>query len=218
MRKTLTAFAITVAALSAMPATAAQITNEKSQIEFVTTDNIAALLTELGAQQVQAQASGKSKSVTFQDGQIPYSVVLGVCDQGTGANCEAAIMVVIFEGGTNNYALDSFNTFNKEHPFVSAIKLEENRFALSRMVVTTGGVSKKNLGVNIASFAQGPGALMQYLASQLVAGYQDGRTAAAFQRTSFGAAPLRPVYATPRDLAQVERALNIPKGSPTLRR
>lgn len=206
MRNSAAAVAIALTATFAAPAFAQQLTNEKSSIDYFTTDNVSALLKELGAQQVQVQSNNTGKSVTFQDGAIPYNAILTVCNKTTGANCEAAILVVIFEGSTN-YPIDAFNNFNKEQSFVTAVKLEENRYAISRMVLSSGGVTKKNVAVNIASFASAPAKVVQYLSSQLVAGYQDGQ-GANLQRVSYNPAPLRAVPATAKDVAQILKAVD----------
>ncbi|MEQ1752629.1 MAG: YbjN domain-containing protein [Micropepsaceae bacterium] len=205
MRKSTAALAIALTTSLCVPVCAQQLTNEKSTIDYFTADNVSGLLKELGAQQVQVQSSDTGKSVTFQDGAIPYNAILTVCNKTTGANCEATILVVIFEGSTS-YPVDAFNNFNKEQSFVTAVKLEENKYAISRMLLSSGGVTKKNVAVNIASFASAPAKVMQYLSSQLVAGYQDGQ-GANLQRVSYNPAPSHAIQATPRDIAQILKAV-----------
>ena len=93
MRITLSALAIAAAALTAIPASAQQLTNEKSVVEGLSVTNVGDLLRELNAREVTPATDGKS--LTFMDGTIPYNVALVGCDKGPG--CIATIIFVIVD-------------------------------------------------------------------------------------------------------------------------
>ena len=140
MRKILTALAFGAATFTATPAIAEPLTNPAAQLEKLSIDNLSEILRELGAQQIEPSTSAAGKSVTFRDGNIPYHMILAGCDKAGGA-CIATVMLVVIDGGSATYPLDSFNSFNKDNSFVSAIKLEGTKFAVTRMIVTSGGIS-----------------------------------------------------------------------------
>jgi hypothetical protein len=210
MRKILTALAFGAATLAATPAIAEPLANPAAQLEKLSIDNLSEILRELGAQQIEPSTSAAGKSVTFRDGNIPYHMILAGCDKAGGA-CIATIMLVVIDGGSSNYPLDSFNSFNKDNSFVSAIKLDGTKFAVTRMIVTSGGISRQNMAVNIANFAQSPNEIIKFLSAQLVAGYENGG-ATQFQRAGLGMTQMpHAVLATPAEIGQILQSVKAPK-------
>jgi len=192
------------AAITITPAVAADLTNPTANVEHMKAAEVAALLTELGAGEVQVVQDNGEQFILFKNGEIPFNVGFVACEGSTG--CLGMVLVVGFDFGTTRYPMELFNSFNKEHPFVSAIQLDGGKFAVSRMVVTEGGVTKKNLATNIAGFASAPGSIMTYLSSQFVAGYQPNG-AAPFQPVTMNKGPLRPVPLTKAEIDQVKRQM-----------
>ena len=205
---------VSIAIATAPYASAAdlQLKDPTSQIENLTPENITAILTELGAQQIETHAvEGGHKLVTFKDGEVPFNLGFGLCDVRPGS-CLALIMVVGFDPGTTHYPLELFNTFNRDNSFVSVVQLDGNKFAVSRMLFTDGGVSRKNVALNIANFAAAPAEVMKFLTSQLVAGYDQG-SAAQFQRASLGAAQPRMVPIAAAEMVAIVKAQRVPARS-----
>lgn len=199
----------------AVPARAAapelKLSDPTAQIENLTAENVSAILQEVGAQQIETHQDGGKTIVTFKDGEIPYNLGFALCNIRPGT-CLALVMVVGFDPGATHYPLELFNAFNKDNAFVSAVALDGNRFAVSRMLFTDGGVSRKNVAMNIVNFAAAPQVIMKFLASQIVAG-ADRATPAPFQQVSGGANAVRPVALAPRDMVAILNAQQFPDGA-----
>ena len=189
------------AALAIAPATAADLSNPTGNVEYMKAADVAALLTELGAREVQIEQSGNDQYIHFMDGEIPYNVGFLACEN-TG--CLGLVVLVGFDLGATRYPLELFNNFNKDHPFVSVVQLDGGKFAVSRMIVTEGGVTRKNLATNIAAFAAAPSELMKYLGSQFVAGYQPSG-APPFQPVTANQGLPRPVALSKAEIDQIKR-------------
>ena len=206
-RATLALLAGLAAALSTGPSLAEPaeppIANPGAIVDNLTADNVSELIRELGGQQIQTREVDGKKLVTFMDGNVPYNLGIALCDIRPG-KCLAVAIAVIIDPGTTSYPLEIFNNFNKENLFVTLIKLEGNKFGVGRVLLVDGGVTKKNLAINIASFALTFQEAMKYLSSQLVAGYQQNGT---FQRAGLGAASPRPVFATPQEMTRIMDAM-----------
>lgn len=175
------------------------ITNPGAIVDNLTAENVSELIRELGGQQIETRDVEGKKLVTFMDGNIPYNLGIALCDIRPG-KCLALSLAVVINPGTTSYPLEIFNNFNKDNLFVTLIKLDSNRFGVGRVLLVDGGVTKKNLAINVASFALAFQEAMKYLSSQLVAGYQQNGT---FQRAGFGTASPRPVLATPQEMARI---------------
>jgi Putative bacterial sensory transduction regulator len=158
--------ALSPASLAAEPALA----NPGAVTEVFTTANVTEILTALGAQEVGVRDVNNRKIVDFKSGEARFHAGLNSCDDKIGG-CYSMVMIVAFEGASP-YSLESFNSFNREYPFVSATKLEGNVYAVTRMLIAQGGITKQNIAINLASFAQAPAVIGNHLASQVVAGVQ----------------------------------------------
>jgi hypothetical protein len=197
MRRTLAAFAVATA-LGASPSSAAApaLSNPGAQIENFTPAIVSDVLTELGAQNIEQRNSDGDQIVKFTDAGIPYNFVL-MCDAGV---CTGLFMVVGMITDKNKYPLELLNASNKKNPFLTVTQQDEDRILFARILVTDGGVSKKNLAVNIVGFAFAVQESLKYLTTQLVASYQQGGPAQ-YQRASLGMSPPRPVFLSPQEIA-----------------
>jgi hypothetical protein len=210
---------VVATAAAVVPAGAAEmkLSDPTAQIENLTAQNVTAILQELGAQQIETHQDGGKTVVTFKDGEVPFNLGFALCDVKP-KTCLALVMVVGFDPGATRYPLELFNTFNKDNSFVTAVALDGNRFAVSRMLFTDGGVSRKNVAANVANFAAAPQVVMKFLASQIVAG-TDRASPAPFQQVNAGANAVRPVALSPQEMAAIVNAQHLPDGAgSTLRR
>ena len=203
MRKVLLGAAL-AASIAITPALAADLTNPTATVEHMKPAEVAALLTELGAGEVQVLQENGEQFILFKNGAVPFNIGFVACEGQTG--CLGMVLVVGFDFGATRYPMELFNSFNKEHPFVSAIQLDGGKFAVSRMVVTEGGITRKNLATNIAAFASAPGSIMTYLSSQFVAGHQPNDPAP-FQPVTMNKGPLRPVPLSKTEIDQIKRQM-----------
>jgi hypothetical protein len=194
------------AVFAAAPALAADapeppITNPTSIVDSVGPDQFAEMMRELGAQQVQIREAEGQKIVTFFNGEVPYNVGFGLCDIRPG-KCLALTMIVVINLGTGTApALETLNAANGGM-YVTAVRVDANRFAVGRVEIVDGGVTKKNLAINAGSFIATFQALMRGLNEQVVASVQP--------RSSYLSAPTRPraVFATPREMARITKAMS----------
>lgn len=199
--------ALTAAALWSLTSTVAlaepaepPITDPMSLVDTVTVDNVSKLVAELGAQDVKTQDISGTKMVTFMDAGVPYNLPIFLCDVRPG-KCVALAMAVVVDPGATSYGLEALNEYNKNNPFLTAVKLDGNKIGLGRLWLVDGGVTKKNLAVNIASFIVNFRAVK--LQPQVVASAQPP---GAFRPTAY-APPLRFVPASKRDIEQLTRSL-----------
>jgi hypothetical protein len=173
-------------------------------IDGATVENMTELLTELGAQQVQVHEGEGMTVLTFRDGDVPYNVGITLCNVRPG-KCVAVTFMVIVDPGATSYSLEAFNAFNRDSLFVTLVKLDGNRFGVGRILLIDGGVTKKNLAINLGSFALTFRAALQYLSGQVVAGFEPPR--GSIQRLDYRAMP-RAVRATPQELVRVMNTMS----------
>ncbi len=197
MRTLLSALAIAAASLTALPAAAEGLTNEKSQIEGLTAANVSEILTELGAQNVKTHDKNGRTIITFDDRGIPYNMGI-VCDK---LGCTSLLMLVGLNTGTKKYPLDVLNSANMENMIVAVTRSDQDTILISRVTFTDGGVSKKNIAVNVGSFVRAVGDSIKFLNTQIVAGYQQG-SPSQFQPVVMGTNSLRPEAIQPGDVVK----------------
>ncbi len=203
MRLPLTALVAAIVAF-AVPAQAAEpadspLANPDKIYDSVTLEGVVEILREMGAQQVEIKEAGGQKSILMVDGGVPYNVATGLCDKRPG-KCLVLGILVMVENGSGGYPLDALNVINKNNMFVTLFKEDSAKFGVSRLQLVDGGVTKRNLVINIASFVATFREAMQQLSTQTIAGYQYG--SGRYQRASFGQTQIRPVVATPREMQE----------------
>jgi hypothetical protein len=142
------------------------VANPTLVMDSITAEDIAAIVRELGGQNVQiGQAEGRNV-VTFSDGGVPYNLGIVQCDVRPG-KCVGLILVVVIEGG--QISLTTINTRNKSDVFLSVAKFDETRTGIGRAHLIDSGVTRNNIALNIAAFAGAVPAAIKTLNEQVVA-------------------------------------------------
>jgi len=176
------------------------ISNPTQLIDHVTSENITEMVREMGAQQIETRDVGNGqKLVTFVDGSIPYNAGTVICDIRPG-KCMALALAVMMDTGATTYSLDVLNAFNRDNLYLMLVKLEDGKIGFGRVTLVDGGVTKKNLAFNIASFAATLQQALQHLRSQLVAGVRQDGT---FPAANLSGPEPRLVQATPEEMAKI---------------
>lgn len=149
--RTIAAAALALAGLSS-PSFAADppITNPNQLIESVTAEAVAQLMTELGGQNVQIIDAGTVKVVRFEDGGIPY----GFTPTGCSAQnvCTGLSLLVVVDNSQSNFPAETLLGANKDNPLVSVFRVDATKFAVGRIALVDGGVTKKHLAYETALF------------------------------------------------------------------
>ena len=207
------ALAIAATALVALPASAETkeppLSNPTQIYDGVSPEGMTALLTEIGAQKIQMlEAVGTTKRMVFFDGNVPYNVAFDMCDAASG-NCSIVLLAVIMDGAP--YSLDTVNQANDKNVFVTVVK-GGGKMAIGRSLMLAGGVTKKNLVINVATFALAFQQTMKSITEQVVA----SRGTPGVYLSTQAPIPFRPMIATPEDIQKLKAALPMP--ATTLRR
>jgi hypothetical protein len=190
------------------------ISNPTQVVTEVTEDSLVALLRELGVQKLEMRDAGNGrKQIVFWDGEMPYNMALAGCDIRPG-KCVAFALVAVLDTGTTNYSLDAINAVNKSNSFVTIVRIEAGKIGGGRIDIIDGGVTRKYLAINIASFVLNFMESMKALQGQLVAGH---RPSGGFQNAAFAQPRVRGVPATPDQMREVVDGLSKHYGT-TLRR
>jgi hypothetical protein len=198
---TLTAAVLALAGLSS-PTFAAEppITNPNQLIESVTAESVSQLMTELGGQNVQIIDAGTAKIVRFEDGGTPYGFTPTGCSPQNV--CTGLSLLVVVDNSQTNFPADTLLNASKENPLVSFFKIDNTKFAVGRIALVDGGVTKKHLAYETALFVAAYREAKKKLDAQLVASARPGP----FQRASYGNGRLREIHAHPALLAQLARS------------
>lgn len=180
------------------------LTNPTMLMDSVTAENVAEIVREIGGQDVQIRQVDNSSLVTFSDAGIPYNLGIVQCDVRPG-KCVGLIMVVVVEGG--KFSLETINARNKSDVFVSVAKFDETKTGIGRALLVDSGVTKKNIAMNIASFAGAVRLAIKTLNEQVIAsaGQQQYLRAG-----TASPAPFRPVLLPPRETARIIAVLDKP--------
>lgn len=172
MRSIISAIAIAALTACVMPAGAAGLTNEKSQIETLTAANVTEILTELGARDVQSAERNGKTVITFKDGEVGYNAGI-ICDN---LGCTTLYLLLALNTGDKRYSLDDINAANKANFLVQVVQHDQDTIFMSHAMFTDGGVAKKNIAVTIASFVRAVGESYKILTSRIVASNTRGQT------------------------------------------
>jgi hypothetical protein len=194
--------ALAFAALAAVPATNAapesslNVTNPTQVVDSAVAEDLAQIVREVNGQDVQVREANGKKGITFKDGDIPYTMAPVFCDILPG-KCLGFVMVVVVDNSELKFTLDTLNSANKSTSFLTFFKEENNKFTVGRVTLVDGGVSRKNIAINISVCAMEFREAMKRLQSQLTAGFDRGTP---YQRASYGPARWR-AYAPSPDYA-----------------
>ena len=197
---------VTAAALSVGPALAADepneppIANPTQMIDSVTVENISELAKELGGQSIETREFNGRKTVIMMDGEVPYNLGLAICDMRPG-KCVILLAFVLMDFGDTNYPLEVVNSLNRDGWFLTMAKTgEKNIMSFGRAIIVDGGVTKKNLAINMGAFVGAFRETMKNLKTQLVAGvYPSG----AQLKAQMSEPTFRPVVPQPEEAARI---------------
>jgi hypothetical protein len=206
MRFITAAFAATALAFSSAQAAEPgepPITNPDQIIKNVTEQTLVDLLKELGAQQVEVKEYNGKRQIVFFDGGVPYNMAADICNIRPG-KCIGVTMIVLVESSGGGTSLEVLNTANRGNLYLTVFKLDNARFGVGNVQLIDGGVTKRNLAINIASFVVTFNQVMNEMKNQTVASLQQTGPfgQGAFQRASATPIP-RPVVATPNEMAAI---------------
>lgn len=176
MRRLILAASMALAILGTAPAAFAQELSS-TPITHFTADNVTALLTKIGAQNVtSAKGTDGITSIKFDVSGVKHTGVLLVCK--TQPNCLGLLLgvPVALESGT--FSAEVVNGFNGSAPFGKAYRVKDGTAViLFRYVISDYGILEGNVASNIANFTGMPAAFARHLANQTIASNQDGKPA-----------------------------------------
>lgn len=205
MRFSSTAAAVALAALLVVPATNAaegdlpNLTNPTQIVDSVVAEDLAQILREIGGTDVQVRENKGKKGISFKDGDIPYTAAPVFCDIQPG-KCLAFVMAVIVDNSQLNFTLDTLNSANRTTSFLTFFREENSKFIVGRVNLVDGGVTKKNIGMQVALFAEEFREAMKRLQTQLTVGL-DRRVP--YQRVAYGPVRIRAIPAAPDEVARI---------------
>lgn len=136
-----------------------QLADPNTVVQEISVNDFAALLTQIGATDVKADSA--KGIIEFTSGDAPHLV--GLCRK---ASCPSMVLLTPFKG---EYPIEYLNRFNQNQDGATALRLEEGIYAFKRAVTLAGGVTRRNLAINIAAFANDTPEFAKYLNAQLVA-------------------------------------------------
>jgi hypothetical protein len=202
------AIAIALGAAQAAEPAEPPIKNPDQIIKSVNEQTLVELLKELGAQQVEVKEFQGKRQIVFFDGGVPYNMAAELCNIRPG-KCVGVTMLVLVET-SNGVSLETLNSANRNNLYLSIFKVDNSRFGVGNVQLLDGGVTKRNLAINIASFVVTFNQVMKEMQNQTVASLpQSGPFGqGAFQQASAAAQP-RPVVATPDEMAAATGHLSL---------
>lgn len=187
-------------ALAADDANEPPITSPSQMIDGVTVENVSELAKELGGQNIEMREFNGRKTVIMMDGEVPYNLGLAICDMRPG-KCVILLAFVLMDFGDANYPLEVVNSLNRDGWFLTMAKTgEKNIMSFGRAIIVDGGVTKKNLAMNIGAFVGAFRETMKALKTQLVAGVYPGGAQLKAQMIE---PTVRPVVPQPEEAARI---------------
>jgi hypothetical protein len=137
-------------------------------IKYFTPENVSAIVTKLGAQNVTSAKSENGTVVRFEANGATYTSLIVACKGQPGCLGLLLGIPVSLEGGS--FSQDAVNGFNAAIPFGKAVRINDGKSViLYRYVIADGGILEANLGTNIAVFSILPSVFAKYLSQQVIA-------------------------------------------------
>jgi hypothetical protein len=137
-------------------------------IKYFTPENVSAVVTKLGAQNVTSAKSENGTVVRFEANGATYSSLIVACKGQPGCLGLLLGIPVSLEGGA--FSQDAVNGFNASVPFGKAVRINDGKSViLYRYVIADGGILEANLGTNIAVFSILPSVFAKHLSQQVIA-------------------------------------------------
>jgi hypothetical protein len=159
---------VTCAALAGMATSAVAQDFSDKPIKYFTPENVTAIVTKLGGQNVNAAKTDNGTVVRFDANGATYTSLITACKGQPGCLGLLLGIPVSLEGGT--FSQDAVNSFNAAIPFGKAARTNDGKTViLYRYVIADGGILEANLGTNIAVFSVLPTVFAKHLSQQVVA-------------------------------------------------
>jgi hypothetical protein len=160
-----------MAASLALAATANAEAQEFSAtpIKYFTPENVSAVVTKLGGQNVTTAKGENGTIVRFEANGASYTSVIVACKGQPG--CLGLLLgIPVSLEGNGSFSQDAVNGFNATIPFGKAVRAPDGKSViLYRYVIADGGIMEANLGTNIAVFSVLPSVFAKYLSQQVIA-------------------------------------------------
>jgi len=174
-------------------------------IESLSVEQLTAILTEAGAEDVTPSATGKV--VLFKSGGRNYFVALNVCDEAA----DVCTVITIGRAIKAKLPLEVLNKLNERYNgLVSSTRLNETSFKMVHASVVGGGVTKSNVAVNIVWYVNETPQFESFIKSQLVAEAFGKRPD--IQNLGAGL-PLGDVVLTPDEVNTLADSLRVPSAA-----
>ncbi|MEQ1752676.1 MAG: YbjN domain-containing protein [Micropepsaceae bacterium] len=182
------------------PAAPAPEATTEALIEGLTPASLAGILTEAGAEEVTPSTEGNV--VRFKSSGRNYFVTLGACDEASGTCALATIGRVL----KAKLPIEVLNRINAKYDgLISAARVSDASFRLVHSTIISGGVTTKNLAVNLVWYVNETPEFESFIKSQLVA--ENPASRPDLQNVSAGL-PLGDVVLTPDELKSLTDKLN----------
>lgn len=184
------------------PAVPAPGAATEALIESLTPASLAGVLSEAGAEEVTP--STEDNVVRFKSSGRNYFVTLGACDEASGG-CALATIGRVLKARLPIEVLNKVNA--KYDGLISASRVNDASFKLVHSTIISGGVSTKNLAVNLVWYVNESPEFEAFIKSQLVA--ENPASRPDLQNVGAGL-PLGDVVLTPDELKSLTDKLNFP--------
>lgn len=202
------ALSASLACLAPVPALAqgtdVPISKPDQVIDTLTAETVKALVMEMGGKEVEVRDLEGGKVVIFTDAGIPYQMSVAGCDSIPG-KCISLVMLVFVETGASGITTDMVNSRNLEDFFATSLKVDDNMMAFGRGLLLAGGVTRRNLAMNIGVYANRTGEALKHFASKVVA---SSGLPGAPQNLSLSAGTVRAVRPTDAQLSSAITSYN----------
>ncbi len=154
------------------------ISNPTAMVEAVKADDLAAMLRELGAANVQIEDIKGEKVVSFSDGGVPFSIAITLCEKGNTTNCIGFAQLLVMKDG--GYSYETLNQLNVDTTTLTLFKGEGGGYiGIARVELVDGGVTRARVANAILWYVAEAHDAIKKLTTQVVAGVApDGKTSA----------------------------------------
>ncbi len=150
------------AALSAGQSSIAMAKQDAKPFTHFTKDNVIAALTGLGVKDAKAGKQGTLETISFTHNKLSYALVFRLCD-GAKGGCRGLLQVIFFRTNGKSYSTATMNSFNQSYAFAAASLVSGDKVALSRYLMSDGGMMPDNLKQNFKVFMEMPAELISHL-------------------------------------------------------
>lgn len=178
-------------------------------IEGLTLTSLAAILTEAGAEEVTPAA--EENVVRFKSAGRNFFVTLGACDEQAGL-CGMATIGRVLKA---KLPIEVLNKINRKYDgLIAAARVNEASFRLVHSTIIAGGVSSKNIAVNLVWYVNESPEFETFIKSQLVA--ENPASRPDLQNVSAGW-PIGDVVLSPEEISSLTEKLNFPSKTGKMR-